>query len=293
MPEEAGRLVDIAAWVEQARDRPLEHLSRQATEIILTAIALKPGLNDRLLLKGGTLMSLVYGSPRRTVDIDLTSASAFAVGVEEEISQELNDSMAVAAARLGYATLECRVQTAKRRPNPARVPDPRFPALLMTIAFAQRDTAAHASLKAGRCAQVMDLDISYNEPVWGTVIVELASSGKTIRAYSQIDLMAEKLRAYLQQERRRRARRQDLYDLALLIETAPPSQAQRQQVPKALIEKRRARDLEPDADSIARPELQRRARSDWKTLDQELDEVPAFEDCFATVEAFYRSLPWD
>ncbi len=66
--------VDGAAWVARAAQDPVAHRQRQAEEIILNAIATTGPLNTELILKGGILPGLVYGSPRQTTDIDLTAA---------------------------------------------------------------------------------------------------------------------------------------------------------------------------------------------------------------------------
>ena len=65
--------IDVAAWVERAKNDPVAHRQRQAAEILLNAIALITPPNDKLYLKGGNLMGLVYGSPRQTTDIDFTA----------------------------------------------------------------------------------------------------------------------------------------------------------------------------------------------------------------------------
>ena len=62
-------LVDVAAWVDSGSADPVRHQDRQATHILLNAIAaIHPSYT--LYLKGGLLLSLVYDSPRMTTDID-------------------------------------------------------------------------------------------------------------------------------------------------------------------------------------------------------------------------------
>ena len=73
-------------------------------EIILHAIARTASLNTKVLLKGGTLMGLAYGSPRLTSDIDLTASD---LPLEDEIGDKirrlLESAFPPAAATLGYA----------------------------------------------------------------------------------------------------------------------------------------------------------------------------------------------
>jgi hypothetical protein len=61
---------------------------------------------------------------------------------------------------------------------------------------------------------------------------------------------------------------------------------------KRLIEKSHIRDIDPDIDSMGRPEIKELARKEWQPLKLEVSELPNFEGEFETVEAFYRSLPW-
>ena len=43
---------------------------------------------------------------------------------------------------------------------------------------------------------------------------------------------------------------------------------------------------------VHRPGIGARAHKEWDPLALEIGEVPNFDKCFATFDAFYRSLPW-
>lgn len=73
MSEGDSRTVDIKPWIDRARRDPLAYAERQATEVVLTAIGSLPGLGSHIFLKGGTLMAVVYESPRNTADLDFTT----------------------------------------------------------------------------------------------------------------------------------------------------------------------------------------------------------------------------
>jgi predicted nucleotidyltransferase component of viral defense system len=62
--------VDISAWVEKAQNDRSWYIKRQATDIILNAIGSSPKFGEKIFLKGGTLMGIVYQSPRQTADLD-------------------------------------------------------------------------------------------------------------------------------------------------------------------------------------------------------------------------------
>jgi predicted nucleotidyltransferase component of viral defense system len=114
----------------------------------------------------------------------------------------------------------------------------------------------------------------------------------TVRAYSLLDLIAEKLRALLQQPKRNRNRRQDIYDIACLLKQFPLDSDERAQLLALLHEKCRARDIEPTREALSHHEVRDRAAKDWNTLGLELEDLPDFDSCFEIVDRFYRSLPW-
>ena len=292
MSEENTLVVDITQWVEKARHETHKYLERQVTEILLTTIGMVSPLGEKIFLKGGTLMGIVYDSPRQTADLDFTTTLQPEIGIDQVIRGTLDQAFPQAAARLGYPDLICRIQTIEPKPHPVKFPEYDFPALKIKIAYARRGSAQEEKLVQGICPQVINADISFNEPVDAIQVVRLGSNGETIHVYSLIDLIAEKLRALLQQEHRNRYRRQDVYDLALLVNAFPLDDDEKIRLLAAFREKCRSRDIEPTSSSLANPELIRRARREWHTLELELEEVPDFDTCLQEVERFYRELPW-
>ena len=108
--------VDVASWVEAARNDPVRYRDRQVTEIVLAAIGLSPSLRDTLVLKGGALMALAFKSERVTGDVDFT-AQAEPEGFAEALAEEFNAILPKAAVKLGYLDLICRVQTIRKMPR--------------------------------------------------------------------------------------------------------------------------------------------------------------------------------
>lgn len=291
--EETSYTVDISSWVERARSDPQRYRERQATEVLLAAVSQSGLYGEKLYLKGGVLMGVVYRSPRQTADIDFTAEFPPSDDIEEHLRAALDPEFRRASARLGYPDLVCRVQRVERRPRRDRFTDAEFPALKMTIARAERGTHAHEQLEQGFCPTVLKMEISFREPVHAVQFVRFGEGAPTgIRAYSLEDIIAEKLRALLQQNTRHRYRRQDVYDVDFLIRELPPSPAEERDILTALLTKARARYIEPGPESLADPEVRRRAEADWHTLELELGDLPAFGEAFDHVEAFYRGLPW-
>ncbi|UZW54986.1 nucleotidyl transferase AbiEii/AbiGii toxin family protein [Sphingobium sp. JS3065] len=283
--------VDIRAWVESARADPQLFRDRQVTEIVLAAIGLSPSLHQSLVLKGGALMALAFGSRRVTGDVDF-SATVQPDGFDGLLREELDAKLPIAAIRLGYLDLVCRVQGVKRRPRPALFEGAEFPALELRIGSAERGSKQEAALAEGRAGRILLVEISFRDQVYAFQELNLSNADVGVQAFTLEELIAEKLRALLQQPIRNRARRQDVYDIAFLLDNNPVDDGVRQTMLATLVEKCRTRGIEPNRHSIDDPEIAARAQRDWATLRLELAELPLFEERFAKVRDLYHSLPW-
>lgn len=283
--------VDIRAWVEAVRADPTRYRDRQVTEIVLAAIGLAPSLNTSLILKGGAVMALAFKSNRQTGDVDFSSIVEPADFAEKAV-EELNALLPRAAITLGYLNLLCRVQTVKKMPRPLNFEEHDFPALLLRIGSAQRGTKEEPKLAEGKASRVLDIEISFRDQVYAFQELNLTGAGVAVRAFTIHEIIAEKMRALLQQPIRNRNRRQDVYDIAYLIEGHDLSDDDKQTILNTLIEKCRTRGISAKRDSIDNPEIKRRAEADWNTLALEIGELPPFEQRFAMMHELYLALPW-
>ncbi len=284
--------VDVRAWVESARADPQLYRDRQVTEIVLAAIGLSPSLHESLVLKGGTLMAIAFGSSRVTGDVDF-SARRPPDGFEEMLRGELDEKLGPAAIKLGYLDLVCRVQGIKRRPRPDLFEGADFPALELRIGSAMRGSQQEALLAVGKAARTLFVEISFCDQVYAFQELHLGRANVAIQAFTLEELIAEKLRALLQQPGRNRNRRQDVYDIAFLLETNEVDEAMRERIHATLVEKCRSRKITPSRNSIDNPEVRDRAEKEWETLRLELADLPPFDDRFERIAALYRSLPWN
>ena len=291
MPD-GPRQVDVTAWVERAEHDPVAYRERQATEVVLNAIARSVLLKEEMFLKGGILMGIAYGSPRQTTDIDLTTTFSAEDAIDEQIMVALNATFPRAAADLGYADLIVRAQTAKYLPKRSTFTQNRFPALKLKIAYASRGTNEAKRLEDRKASSVIDVDISFNEPLNHTQIL-LLNDGPELLSYGLIDLIAEKYRALLQQKLRERNRRQDVYDLHVLIREGHVNDIAPEDLLYALFVKCRARDVEPTSQSLDDVEIMSNSAKLWNSINLELETLPEFIECYQLVANFYRSLPWD
>ncbi|WP_374634453.1 nucleotidyl transferase AbiEii/AbiGii toxin family protein [Ferrovibrio sp.] len=287
MPE--PKIADIQAWSEKVRDDPVAYLQRQATEIILDAMAHTDGLRERVFLKGGTLMGLLYGSPRQTGDLDFSTDIKAADLPGTFFRAELEPQFLTSAIRLGMPDILVNVQSVTHKPRKDGFAEKRFPAFEIKFGYALRGGPEERRLQERQATTVIAADISFNEPIGATQPVRLGMDGSIIMVYSLLDLVAEKFRAYLQQIHRQRSRRQDIYDLHYLLRTYDVDKA----ALLALIrEKCMARDISPNRNSLIEPGLMQNAQKEWNTMKLEIGDLPDFKTCFEPVNAFYRSLPW-
>jgi hypothetical protein len=283
--------VDVRAWVEAAKTDLVRYRDRQVTEIVLAAIGVAPNLKKTLVLKGGAVMALAFKSERVTGDVDF-SADADPEAFARLVVEELNALLPKTAITLGYIDLLCRVQSVKKMPRAKNFEEHDFPALLVRIGSAVRGTGEEKRLDIGQGTRVLDMEISFRDQVYAFQELNLTDAGVAVRAFTLHELIAEKLRALLQQPIRNRYRRQDVYDIAFLVETNQLGDEDRTQILTTLIKKCRTRSIEPAITSIDDPEIVKRAQADWDTLKLELSDLPPFEERFAIVRELYVSLPW-
>ena len=283
------RGVDVTKWVARAEADPVDHLRRQATDLLLHAIAIAAPFEGRLLLKGGILMGLAYGSLRQTTDVDLSADFAATKDTGEAIRSALDDALERARVLLGYDRLRARVQSVRELPR-QHYPDAAFPALKITVGYAQ-DAGPLKRLFQGLASDTVQVDISFNEALRHVQVLDL-DGGQGLYAYGHIDLVAEKYRAMLQQPLRKRARRQDVYDLHHLITTGALEGIDRAALHTTLLEKCRSHGIEPTRDGLDNPAVRERSKREWDTMGLELGEVPPFAECYEAARAFYKKLPW-
>jgi predicted nucleotidyltransferase component of viral defense system len=290
--EQTDLVVNLEGWISKKRSDPLAYLERQATEVLLSALGSSP-FEGRVYLKGGVLMGILYDSPRQTGDVDFTTTMSPRELNKEKFQNQLDTNMRYAATKLGYPDLVMKVQSIREQPHPKFFENASFPALKFKVGYAKRGTPQERQVENGTGVIVLEADISFNEPVDQIQVVRVAETGSKIYAYSLIDLLAEKIRAFLQQEVRGRSRRQDIYDLAMLIERFPLDGEEMIRLHEVLITKCRSREIEPTRGSIRQPELIERAQAEWNTLAQEIGEdPPPFEERYEVVRSLYERLPW-
>lgn len=281
--------LDIPAWIAKAT--PDKRNFREAVHIVLSAISTSVALRSTMVMKGGMLMAIRYDSSRFTKDADFSTVNKYAKDSEFELLEELDQQLAKTNELLPYDTM-CRRQRTEIRPAHA---DAQYPTLSLSIGYAQRSKASDRTrLVNGQASTVVQIDYSYNEAVYDIEVIGIGD-GENLTTYSFLNLMAEKMRSLLQQPIRKRNRRQDVYDLNLLISAgASISAAEQNRLLELFVKSCRERNIEPSRDSFSNPEIRAMALKGYEDLAPEIEgTLPPFETAYATLQGFYENLPWD
>lgn len=280
----------MVQWVEAAGDRNQKEF-REAVHTVLSAIAQDQNLRANMVLKGGILMAIRYHSHRYTKDIDVSTPRHPRDGLSpDDVKAWLNASLTAAVDALDY-DLDCQVQGIKQEPRNQQ--DPSFPALHISIGYAYRGTPKHNKLQKSQSPSVVRIDYSLNEPLPNIDTLSLGVE-QDLQVYALTDLIAEKLRALLQQPVRGRTRRQDIYDLNMIIERMDDfDEVERGKILESLREKASSRDIEVHTGAFDEPAIRANAAKDYDRLAEEIQgDLPDFDSSFDRVATFYRSLPW-
>lgn len=288
MVTEAVREIDIVRWVEAASGDKKGF--REAVHIVLTAISRSAGLRSKMIMKGGLLMAIRYDSTRFTRDADFSTRDRHDLASEKALIEELDAQLYQVNDELPYDTM-CLIQAAKLNP---KAPDASFPTLKIKIGYAPRSHSGHVKrLKAKQSPTMLEIDYSYDEAVYEVEVLTL-TDGEGLQAYGFTNLIAEKYRSLLQQPHRRRNRRQDVYDLhMLLLDCEVLSSAEQRQLHTHLIASCQSRNIVAMMDSMRDLQVRAMAAEDYAGLAEEIEgELSDFDLAYEAVRIFYEKLPW-
>ncbi|WP_285412470.1 nucleotidyl transferase AbiEii/AbiGii toxin family protein [Variovorax sp. efr-133-TYG-130] len=280
--------VEIETWVAQAPQG--QQGFREAVHTILDSIGHSQNLSAKMVMKGGLLLAIRYDSSRYTRDLDFSTRERYTAESADATLAELKDGLLSAEDRLPYATA-CRLQSHKVQPKGE---NKTHHSLVLKIGFAARsNAAAMARLEAGTSPQVVEIDYSFNEAVFDVEVLEL-EGGATIHSYTLNNVLAEKMRSLLQQPVRKRNRRQDVYDIWMLLESGPALTTEElAKVHEILVASCGSKGIAPNIESMEADAVVAMARAGYQDLADDVDgDLPAFDDAMSRVLSLYRSLPW-
>lgn len=232
---------DLPGWRRETGANLSEARRRFVVYVVLQALG-HGTLRNRVVAKGGNALRYFYGSVRSTLDVDLSVVGDWSDD-KEEVRTAFEEPLRSTASRHG---IELWVQGIRRQPAPG--PNRTWPTYNMSVAF-QFPGDRWFGRSAGRhdVSDVVRVGVSLNEEVCGRTTFDLG--GVRVVSSSLEDIVAEKLRALLQQRGRPRCRPQDVYDISNLLRTRGAA-LDRAAIGEFLVRKAKARRIEPKRSSF-------------------------------------------
>ncbi|MFT4039462.1 MAG: nucleotidyl transferase AbiEii/AbiGii toxin family protein [Thermomicrobiales bacterium] len=277
----------IGEWAREAGVPVNEARIRFAQFTILQAIAASRQLREGLVFKGGNALDFIWQPNRSTSDLDFSVDHGVLHDAADEarIKALLERAVAAAAPGVGVAMQVTRVRA--QPPGAGRT----FVTYQARLTYALPDEPRlRLRLEHGEViAQGIDLDISINEPICEARWVEVCPDS-AIRVATLEDIVAEKLRALLQQPIRNRLRRQDLLDIAVILRGQP--ELSRGRVAQFLVTKADARNVPVSRAAFHNPGVAERASRDYAALEitTRASFIP-YDEALRLLHAFVEELP--
>lgn len=201
-------LAELGSW-RQINQATTEEARRRLVQfVVLASIPLSGKLSDRLALKGGNALRFIYGNNRSTIDLDYTALGDFPDD-PEQIRMLLDEALRSSERRHQVKT---RCQSVRRDPKNKEKTRPTYQ---IRVCFQLPGDRYYQDFEQRKVIpEVVELEISLNDLVCETEEKRLSSETDPILVCALEDLIAEKLRALLQQVIRNRSRPQDVFDIA-------------------------------------------------------------------------------
>ena len=268
-----------------------QRLDEDAILVVLEALSGEPLLFNDYALKGGTALRLAYQGPRASVDVDLSSMKPYPNQTDAESQTALADFCnrldgALASVANPRGITDIRVQSRRVLPGGSRE-SRTFPAFKIKVGYSRK------GIPKPPYSDFVGLDVTLNDVVCEAEIATV--DGIDVHVSSLQDIVAEKLRALLQQVTRNRQRPGDVYDLWFLTSRfkrlLDPAE-----VARFLVEKSSDKEgLEVITKSLFHnPDVNARARTDYDEIAERLRDdarLPDFDYAFSQILRFVDGLP--
>ncbi|MHB1134565.1 MAG: nucleotidyl transferase AbiEii/AbiGii toxin family protein [Chloroflexota bacterium] len=286
---------DLGDWAKANAVLVSEARLRFVQYAVLRAIATSRTLSAMLVLKGGNALDFVWQPNRSTLDLDFSVDNAAQPKLLDTGSLRtlLQPALETVGRSLGIAF---RVQSVEQQPPGS---NRHFVTFEANIGYALPDQVrGRTQLEQERpVSSVVKLEISINEPICADERINIDGL-HPLRVCTLDDIVAEKLRALLQQKLRNRTRRQDLLDIAVILRGQARLDPSRRQVKLNygriscfLLQKAAARHVPVSRAAFRDPELAARARQDYDALQSRTrEEFIPFEEAHDALIAFIDQL---
>lgn len=257
------RFQDVQRWALQNSVTSQEAGRRYAQYLILQAMSRDNSLRNSIVFKGGNALEFVYLPNRSTTDLDFSfiEPSLDVPALTETIKAQLETT--ISAVNDGFGTV-LRVQNVRQNPPGTHVSRP---TLTSKIAYALPDQPRQRDrlLSGQPGANIVPVEMTVNEVVCEWTTTTIGDSKNIIQISTLNDIVAEKLRAILQQKSRNRYRGQDILDIASLC-TKSSDQIDSSRVSDFLLQKSAARDVVATKSAFDDPEIAERAATVYDDL---------------------------
>jgi predicted nucleotidyltransferase component of viral defense system len=271
---------EISGWAQENRMLRSEARVRFAQYAILRGIASSRYLRDALVFKGGNALDFVWMTNRSTRDLDFSVDAAQASGplTAGRLREILIGGLITSGRELDVTFAVLRLE---QQPPGA---DKTFTTFHGNVQYALTDDLGlRTRMSAGETiAQVVPVDISLNEPICDSTALSIGDN-RQLRVSTIEDIVAEKLRALLQQPLRNRRRPQDVLDVAVIVRERPTLDVER--VGSYLLRKAAARNVRVSRAAFRAEEISARARIGYAALERTTRTlfIP-FDEAWAEVE---------
>ena len=276
-------LAEINSWW-QCHDVTLNEAHKRFVQfVVLECIAGSPA-GRQLNFKGGNALRFLHQNPRSTVDLDFTAENTF-----PDDADQIRHLLDRALRQASHFGIRAKCQKIKRNPPGTEKMTPTYE---ITVAYQfPGDRRYHDFEDASRpIPTIVRLEISISDVVCETEMYQLhPDHGPQLKVCVLEDIIAEKLRALLQQRPRKRHRKQDVYDIARMVRQAS-SQIDRGKVAEYFRQKSRAREIEV-CRSAFDEEIKQRASFEYETLFDDLNpEFIPFDQAWTILIEFLSEL---
>ncbi|MGH2530833.1 MAG: nucleotidyl transferase AbiEii/AbiGii toxin family protein [Thermomicrobiales bacterium] len=280
---------DLAAWAA-SNGVPIDEARRRfAQYVALCGIASVRPLRENLVFKGGNALDFVWQPNRSTTDLDfsLDMTGTHFQAHPDTIRALLGSGFNLVSSRFGVAFAIYAVR--QQPPGEGRT----FITYETSVGYALPDERQLLIRMANNqpSPHVIRIEISINDPICDSTVFTIDENYPRLRVSTLEDIVGEKLRALLQRKEtiRKRTRRQDLLDVAVILRAHPD--LDREQVAAFLQMKAAARAVPVSRTAFRDPELAERAGVDYEALaaTTRVIFIP-FGDALTTVLAFVDEL---
>lgn len=243
----------IAEWASGRKLQVMEARFRFAQYAVLRAVTDSRSLSSSLFFKGGNALDFIWEPNRSTKDLDFSTRDSQLQ--LPALKRLLGDSL----SRVGRLTgVSCRIQHLEQQP-PGQ--DRTFITFMGKVGYALPDDHKNLEriLKEVNVSTVVPFDISLNEVICAAEEIDLGGT-HSLQVCTLEDIVAEKLRALLQQVPRNRLRCQDVLDIAMILTEQRPDETK---IANFLVQKADARNIQVSKTAFHNAEIRKRASADY------------------------------